>query len=92
MPQGVRAILFSVALAVVLTIVAYYGLPMTTVLMFPGFWLAIRAHIPNIYGIHSMIIASIIVYTVSTWLVLQLVHILFSTSRRARRAWLRSRL
>jgi len=36
MPRIVRAILFSVGLAVSLTIVAYYGPPATTGLMYPG--------------------------------------------------------
>jgi hypothetical protein len=96
MPQSVRAILFSIGLAVSLTIVAYFGLPATTFLLFPGFWLAVRTHMPDINGgpfsFHAMFIASIVAYSVSIWLALQLIHAVFSISKRLTRAWIRSRL
>jgi hypothetical protein len=76
MPHSVRAILFSIGLAVAVTIVAYYGPPPTTVLMLPGFWLAVRTHVPDIHGgpffLRAMVIASIVVYSGSIWLALQI--------------------
>lgn len=92
MAQTIRAIVFSIALATCLTLVAFFGLPATTLLLIPGFWLSIKVHVPNILGIHPAIVASIVVYSALIWLTLQLVHILVTLSRRIALAWMRSRL
>ena len=92
MAQTIRAIVFSIGTAICLSLIAYFGLPATTPLMIPGFWLANKISVPDILGIHSTIVASTVVYGVLIWLTLQLVHITFSLSLKIRAAWMRWRL
>lgn len=92
MAQTIRAIVFSIGLAICLTLVAYFGMPVTTVLLLPGFWFALKVHVPDILGIQPTIVASILVYSISIWLTLQLVHVIISLSKRIALAWMRSRL
>jgi hypothetical protein len=92
MAQMLRAVVFSVGLAICLSLVAYFGLPATTVLLIPGFWLSVKVHVPDILGIHSTIVASVVIYSALILLTLQAVHLGFSLSHRIRLAWLRWRL
>lgn len=92
MAQTLRGVALAVALAICMTLVAYVGQPMTIALMFPGFWLAARIHVPDVLGIRAMVVASVLVYSILIWLTVQFVHILVAVSRRLALAWMRSRL
>jgi hypothetical protein len=92
MVQTIRSIIFSLGSAICLTLVAYFGLPATMILMLPGIWITIRIHVPDILGIPSPVIALIVAYSILIWLTVQLVHLTVSLSRRLALAWMRSRL
>ena len=92
MAQTIRSIIFSVGSAICLTLVAYFGLPVTTMLMIPGVWFTVRIHIPDILGIPSAVVALIAAYSLLIWLTVQFVHIVVSLAKRLALAWMRSRL
>lgn len=92
MAQAVRSILLSIGLGIGLSLIAYFGLPITTVLMLPGSWFAAQVHVPELLTIPPAIVASSFVYTASIWFTVQSVHVLVAVSQRVALAWMRSRL